>query len=346
MTSPDQTAQYVRLGNSGLRVSVPIVGCMSFGLSKRQAWVLDEEPALQVLKAAWDHGLNTFDTANVYSNGESERILGVFLKKYNIPRSKVLIFSKCHHLVVEHNPMLFGFQRPDLRELRDYVNQEGLSRAAIFNAVDASLERLGTTYLDLLQIHRFDPRTPIEETMRALHDLVQSGKVRYIGASSMRAWRFQEMNNVAEKNGWTKFVSMQNEFSLLQREEEREMIRYCKAKGIGLIPYSTFASGALCRPFGEQSTRSASAKGTVFENKFTEADKIIIGRVEELANKKGCTMSQIALAWALRTVDSPILGLASVERVKESAQKAVMLTDEEAEYLSEPYVPKPDRGYV
>ncbi|KAF7305477.1 Aldo-ket-red domain-containing protein [Mycena chlorophos] len=339
-------ATYTRLGNTGLRVSVPIVGCMSFGLSKQRAWVLDEEEAIEVLKAAWDRGLTTFDTANIYSNGESERILGKFIKKYNIPRSKILVFSKCHHLVVEHDPLLNGWQHPELRTMRDYINQDGLSRAAIFNAVDASLERLDTPYLDLLQIHRFDPNTPIEETMRALHDLVLSGKVRYIGASSMRAWRFQEMNNVAEKNGWTRFVSMQNEFSLLQREEEREMIPYCKAKGIGLIPYSTLAAGSLSRPIGQSSVRSDVAKGTVFEAKFTDADKAIIARVEELAKKKGCSMSQIALAWALRTVDSPIVGLSSVQRVEESVQKAIELTDEEAKYLTEPYVPKPDRGYV
>ncbi|KAJ7074723.1 Aldo/keto reductase [Mycena amicta] len=340
------TATYVRLGNSGLRVSVPIVGCMGFGLSKQREWMLDEEPALAVLKACWDAGLTSFDSANMYSNGESERIIGKFLKKYNIPRSKILIFSKIHHLVVEHDPLLIGFRHPELRDTRDYVNQDGLSRAAIFNAVEASLERLDTPYLDLLQIHRFDPRVPVEETMRALHDLVLSGKVRYIGASSMRTWRFQEMNNVAEKNGWTKFVSMQNEFSLLQREEEREMIPYCKAKGIGLIPYATLAAGALSRPLGVPSIRAESAKGTPFEPKFTDADKVIIGRVEELAKKKGCTMSQIALAWTLRTVDSPIVGISSVQRVEESARKQIELTDEEAKYLEEPYLPKADRGYA
>ncbi|KAF7290682.1 Aldo-ket-red domain-containing protein [Mycena indigotica] len=341
MTS-NPTATYTRLGNSGLRVSVPIVGCMSFGLSQQRKWVLDEEPAIEVLKAAWDNGLSTYDTANMYSNGESERILGKFIKKHSIPRSKILIFTKVHHLVVEHDPMLYGFQHPELRETRDYVNQDGLSRAAIFNAVEASLERLDTPYIDLLQIHRFDPRVPVEETMRALHDLVQSGKVRYIGASSMKTWRFQEMNNIAEKNGWTKFVSMQNEFSLLQREEEREMIPYCKAKGIGLIPYSTFAAGNLSRPLGHSSTRSESAKGTIFEAKFTPADEMIIGRVEELAKKKGCTMSQIAFAWALRTVDSPIVGLSSVQRVEEIASRPVELTDEESKYLTEPYAPKAD----
>ncbi|KAJ7192575.1 Aldo/keto reductase [Mycena pura] len=346
MSSPNPAATYTRLGASGLRVSVPIVGCMSIGLSEQRAWVLDEEPALAVLKAAWDRGLTTFDTANIYSNGESERILGKFLKKYDIPRERVLILTKVHHLVVEHDPLQYGFKHPELRSTRDYVNQDGLSRAGIFNAVAASLRRLDTPYIDLLQIHRADARAPAAETMRALHDLVAAGTVRYIGASSMRAWRFQEMNHVAERNGWTQFVSMQNEYSLLQREEEREMIPYCKAHGIGLIPYSALAGGLLSRPVGEESLRSRVSKGTTFEAKLTDADKAIIGRVEELAKKKGCNMSQIALAWALLKVDSPILGMSSAERVEQAAEKAVELTPEEAKYLEELYVPKADRGYV
>ncbi|KAJ7027307.1 Aldo/keto reductase [Mycena alexandri] len=344
MTSPSPT--YTRLGDAGLHVSVPIVGCMGLGRSDVLSWFVDEEPAMEVLKAAWDHGLTTFDTANIYSNGESERIIGKFLKKYNIPRSKVVIASKVHHLVVEHDPTILGFMHPELRETRDYVNQAGLSRAAIFNAVEASLKRLDTTYIDLLQIHRFDPRTPVKETMRALHDLVQSGKVRYLGASSMRTWRFAEMNHVAEMNGWTQFVSMQGEYSLLQREEEREMIPYCKAHGIGLIPYAALAGGALTRPVGEESNRTKGSKERGFETTFTEADKAIIGRVQELAEKKGCTMTQIALAWLKRKATSPIIGINSVARVEQSAEKGVELTDDEVKYLEEPYVPKGDRGYA
>ncbi|KAJ7089044.1 Aldo/keto reductase [Mycena crocata] len=360
MSSPSPT--YTRLGAAGIRVSVPIVGCMGLGISKQQLpvkpgattgkdgavvqeWILDEEPSLEILKAAWDCGLTTFDTANIYSNGESERIIGKFLKTYNIPRQKVVIATKCHFLVHE-DPTQFGFMNPQLRDTRDYVNQSGLSRAAIFNAVDASLARLDTSYIDLLQIHRFDPDTPIAETMRALHDLVQSGKVRYIGASSMRTWRFAEMNHVAEKNGWTQFVSMQNEYSLLQREEEREMIPYCKAHGIALIPWAPLAAGALARPLGEESLRSKGAKGTAFEGQFTDADKEIIGRVKELADKKGCTMSHVALAWIRLKVDSPIVGISSVARAQQAAEKGVELTPEEAKYLEEPYVPKADRGYV
>ncbi|KAJ7859795.1 NADP-dependent oxidoreductase domain-containing protein [Mycena olivaceomarginata] len=339
------TPTYTRLGEAGIRVSVPIVGCMSFGSSQQRPWILDEEPSMEVLKAAWDRGLTTFDTANIYSNGESERIIGKFLK-YEIPREKVIIATKIHHVVVVGDMTKFGFQDPSLRTHRDYVNQNGLSRAAIFNSVDASLKRLDTPYIDLLQIHRFDPNTPVAETMRALHDLVLSGKVRYIGASSMRTWRFAEMNHVADKNGWTQFVSMQGEYNLLQREEEQEMIPYCKAHGIGLIPYSVLAGGNLTRPVDEQSLRSQTNKGTAFEYKLTDADKAIIGRVQEVAEKKGCTMSQVALAWVQLKVDSPIIGLGSVKNVERSAEKGVDLTPEEAKYLEELYVPKADRGYV
>ncbi|KAF8209106.1 NADP-dependent oxidoreductase domain-containing protein [Mycena galopus ATCC 62051] len=343
MSSPSAT--YKRLGSAGLRVSVPIIGCMSFGSSKSRSWVLDEEPSHEVLKAAWDRGLNTWDTANVYCNGESEKVIGTFLKKYNIPRHKIIIATKAHGLVTD-DITLYSFQHPELKEQRDYVNQDGLSRAGIFNAVDASLKRLGIDYIDLLQIHRFDPNTPIEETMRALHDLVLSGKVRYLGASSMRTWRFSEMNHIAEKNGWTKFVSMQNEYSLLYREEEREMIPYCKDHGIGIIPWGPLAAGALTRPLGVETARSDAAKGTVFESKYSDADKAIIGRVEELAKKKGCTMSQIALTWVQMKIDSPIVGISSVERLDQSIIKDVELTAEEVKYLEEPYVPKAVRGHV
>ncbi|KAJ7873969.1 NADP-dependent oxidoreductase domain-containing protein [Mycena leptocephala] len=343
MSSPSAT--YKRLGSAGLRVSVPIIGCMSFGSSKSRAWALDEEPSHEVLKAAWDRGLTTWDTANVYCNGESEKVIGSFLKKYNIPRHKIIIATKVHGLVTD-DITLYGFQQPELKEQRDYVNQDGLSRAGIFNAVDASLKRLGIDYIDLLQIHRFDPNTPIEETMHALHDLVLSGKVRYIGASSMRTWRFSEMNHIAEKNGWTKFISMQNEYSLLYREEEREMIPYCKAHGIGIIPWGPLAAGALARPLGVETTRSNSAKGTAFESKYSDTDKTIIGRVEELAKKKGCTMSQIALTWVQMKIDSPIVGISSVERLDQSIIKDVELTAEEVKYLEELYVPKAVRGHV
>ncbi|EAT83750.2 hypothetical protein SNOG_08582 [Parastagonospora nodorum SN15] len=209
----ESKAEYRRLGNSGLKVSVPILGAMSIGSSKWQPWVIEEEESLPLLKAAYDRGLTTWDTANVYSNGVSEEIIGKAIKKYELPRHKLVILTKCYGYTGE-DPGLRTIQYgTELPQLRDYTNQGGLSRQAIFNQVNASLKRLDTDYIDLLQIHRFDHNTPIEETMEALHDLVKSGKVHYIGASSMWAVQFARMQFAAEKNGWTKFISMQNHYN-------------------------------------------------------------------------------------------------------------------------------------
>ncbi|KAG2141897.1 NADP-dependent oxidoreductase domain-containing protein [Suillus clintonianus] len=339
------TVQYRSLGKTGLKVSVPILGAMSFGTSKWASWVLDEEPAIEIMKAAWDLGINTIDTANVYSNGESEILIAKFIKKYNIPRHQIIIATKCNGLVAD-DPSIQSFFRPDLKQLPEYVNQYGLSRAAIFNAVDASLVRLETPYIDLFQIHRFDATVTPEETMKALHDLVQSGKVRYIGASSMRCWQFAMLNDVAARNGWTKFVSMQDEYSLLYREEEREMLAYCKYNGIGVIPWAPLASGVLARPVGTETTRLNSLNGTAFEKKLTGGDETIINRVEELAKKKNCNMSQIALAWVALKVSSPIVGISSLERLQQSIIKGIELTPEEISYLEEPYEPKAVHGHL
>jgi aryl-alcohol dehydrogenase-like predicted oxidoreductase len=343
MTTP--TVEYRTLGKSGLKVSVPILGAMSFGSSKWGPWVLDEEPALEIMKAAWDLGINTIDTANIYSNGESERIVAKFIKEYQIPRHQIVVATKCFAIVAS-DPSIRTHSVPGLDKTREYVNQSGLSRAAIFNAVEASLARLETPYIDLLQIHRYDSNVPAEETMKALHDLIESGKVRYIGASSMRCWQFAHLNEVASKNGWTKFISMQDEYSLLYREEEREMLAYCKFNGIGVIPWAPLASGVLARSFGTETVRVESSKGTVFEKKFSEADETIIGRVEELANKKGVKMGQIALAWVGQKVVSPIVGISSVGRLEESIVSDIKLTPEEMAYLEEPYVPVAVRGHA
>ncbi|KZV83525.1 Aldo/keto reductase [Exidia glandulosa HHB12029] len=342
-----RTVQYRQLGKSGLRVSVPIVGAMSFGHPAAGKWIVPQEKGVEILKAAWDRGVTTIDTANVYSNGYSEITIAAFMEKYNIPRNKILIFTKCFGMVPE-DPAIRGILRPDLKFTRDYVNQHGLSRAAIFNAVDASLKRLRTDYIDLLQIHRFDPETPPEEIMKALHDLVQSGKVRYIGASSMRTWQFALLNDTAEKHGWTKFVSMQNEYSLLYREEEREMIPYCNYNGIGLIPWGPLQAGTLARPLqeGEASARVQATKGTPFELQHSDADKEIVKRVEELAKKKGWTMSEVALAWINKRVSSPIVGVSSAERLEQAMITGYELTEEDEKYLEEPYVPKKVRGHA
>ncbi|KAG6844301.1 hypothetical protein H0H87_008033 [Tephrocybe sp. NHM501043] len=332
MSTAAPKVQYRQLGKSGLRVSVPIIGAMSFGSSKWASWVLDEEDAFKVLDAAWELGINTIDTANMYSNGESERIIGNWIKK-------------CWGLVgyeMELNTIL----HPDLPYTRDYVNQGGLSRAAIFNAVEASLAPMGTPYIDLLQIHRYDFSTSAEETMKALHDIVASGKVRYIGASSMRAWQFALLNEVADKHGWTKFVSMQDEYSLLYREEEREMHAYCNYHGIGLILWAPLASGALARPLNSNTLRTEFAIGTPFHKELTEADRAIVNRVEEIATKKGVKMGQVALAWATAKVSSSIVGVNSVQRLAEGVATYIILTEEETKYLEEPYQPKLIRGHA
>jgi len=336
--------EYVRLGKSGLKVSVPIFGTMSIGDPGWIDWVEGEEKSLPLLKAAYDKGLNTWDTANVYSNGASEILVGKAIKKYNIPRNKVVVLTKCFGAVGEEMNVRGVMWGKEIKASKDYVNNHGLSRQAIFNAVDASLKRLELDYIDLLQIHRFDPETPLEETMEALHDLIKSGKVRYIGASSMWATQFAQMQFVAEKNGWTKFISMQNHYSLLYREEEREMNRFCNDTGVGLIPWAPLFRGHLARPLSSlgKTTRSAPEA----DKGLTEADEGIVKRVQELADKKGWKMSQVALAWINKRISSPIIGFSSVERIDESLDvKGKILTDEEEKYLEELYVPKAISGH-
>jgi aryl-alcohol dehydrogenase-like predicted oxidoreductase len=281
--------EYRQLGKSGLRISVPVFGCMSFGDPKVMDWTIGEEETLPLLKAAYDRGINSWDTANVYSQGESERIIGKAIKKYSLPRHKLIIMTKCFNTVQE-GPNRGKISREEIQTSKEYQNQGGLSRAAIFNQVEASLERLDTPYIDLLQIHRFDTTVPIEETMKALHDLVQTGKVRYIGASSMWAVQFAQMQACADKNGWTPFISMQNHYNLLYREEEREMNRYCNDTGVGLIPWAPLCRGHLARKpeaFGT-TLRSQGEKTNPIRNHGTvEPDLTIIGRVQEIADKHG-----------------------------------------------------------
>ncbi|KAI1799528.1 Aldo/keto reductase [Daldinia bambusicola] len=341
--------EYRRLGNSGLKISVPVFGCMSFGDTRSLSWAIEEEEALPLLKAAYDRGLNTWDTANVYSAGVSEIIVGKAIKKYNIPREKLVIATKCFWAVGETPDVAHYLYGRAVNDSKDYVNRCGLSRAAIFNAVNASLKRLDTDYIDLLQIHRFDPETPIEETMKALHDLVQSGKVRYIGASSMWAVNFARMQFVAERNGWTKFISMQNYYNLLYREEEREMNRFCNDTGVGLIPWAPLCRGHLARPpsaFGS-TERSRMEKEKGFSTHGTvEPDLTIIKRVQEIADKKGWKMSQVALAWINKRITSPIIGFSNVARLDEAIEaRGKVLTDEEEKYLEELYQPKQIFGH-
>ncbi|ELQ39769.1 C2HC5 finger protein [Pyricularia oryzae Y34] len=291
--------------------------------------------------AAYDRGLNTWDTANTYSNGVSEEIVGKAIKKYNIPRQKLVILTKCFYPVGQEQDVTPHYMIPQIEVSKDYQNQWGLSRTAIFNQVEDSLRRLDTDYIDLLQIHRFDPKTPIEETMKALHDLVQMGKVRYIGASSMWATQFAQMQFCAERNGWTKFISMQNQYNLLYREEEREMNRFCNETGVGLIPWAPLCRGHLARPpseFGSTDRSKDEKEQPSVMPGTSETDASIINRVVETAEKRGWKMSQVALAWINAKVTSPIIGFSSVERMVEAIEsRGKVLTEEETKYLEELY---------
>ncbi|EJD45581.1 voltage-gated potassium channel subunit beta-2 [Auricularia subglabra TFB-10046 SS5] len=339
--------EYQRLGSSGLKVSKIILGCMSYGSSKWAEWVLDEEQSLPLLKAAYDAGINTWDTADVYSNGLSEVVVRKAIEKYSIPRKKLVILTKCHGLVNEENPdeRIWDATGPK------WVNQSGLSRKHIFDAVDASVARLGT-YIDVLQIHRLDKNTPPEEIMEALHDVVKSGKVRYIGASSMWAHEFATLQFTATLHGWTKFISMQNFYNLLYREEEREMIPFCNKTGVGLIPWSPVARGVLARPYNNTTTRTGSDMlyKTIFGNakgtREGQLDEQITGRVEKVASAKGVPMASVAIAWVLSKGQAPIVGLSSEKRIQEAVDSLkVKLTEDEIKFLEEAYAPKAVQGF-
>ncbi|KAI0823784.1 aryl-alcohol dehydrogenase [Trametes gibbosa] len=336
---------YVRLGNSGLKVSKIILGTMQYGHTGWNEWVLGEEEALEHIKFAYENGIQTFDTANVYSNGMSEVILGNVIKKLNLPREELL-----HGAVApEFGMNLFrsGVKPDDV----GLVNQYGQSRKHIFASVKASLKRLQLDYIDLLQCHRFDYNTPIEETMQALHDVVKLGYVRYIGMSSCWAYQFHAMQNYAITHNLTPFISMQNHYSLVYREEEREMFPTLKLFGVGSIPWSPLARGVLARPLSavKDTKRGASDMLVGGYIKPGSGTPEILTRVEELAKKKGVTMAQIAIAWILAKdgVTAPIVGTTSLDNLKDIiAGVHVKLTDEEIKHLEEPYVPRPINGHA
>ncbi|KAI8068720.1 voltage-gated shaker-like K+ channel, subunit [Gongronella butleri] len=344
--------EYTRLGKTGLKVSRVCLGAMSFGdpkwMGEGGAWVRNEEESLNMIRLAWEAGINFIDTANIYSNGVSEQIVGKAIKKFNIPRSRVVVATKCFF------PMFEGPEQENMMTVPPtdprLINNMGLSRKHIMDAVDSSLKRLDMDYIDILYIHRFDPNTPIEETMEALHDLVKAGKVRYLGASSMHAWQFVRMNAVAEKNGWTQFVVMQNYYNALYREEEREMMPYLKDQGIGMAPWSPLAQGLLARDIGEKTPRTEHdfILNFLFGGGFSDADKAIMNRVGELATKRGVSRSQIATAWVLAkdVVSSPILGLGKEQYLRDAvAAVKLKLTDEEIKFIDEPYQPKKVVGH-
>ena len=324
---------YVKLGRTGLEVSRICLGCMSYGspASKTQPWALDERESRPFITQALDAGINFFDTANVYSGGASEEVVGKALKELT-KRDEIVLATK-----------VWGRMRPG-------PNGAGLSRKAIFMEMDASLRRLGTDYVDLYQIHRWDDATPIEETMEALHDLVKAGKTRYIGASTMYAWQFAKALYVAEKNHWTRFVSMQNFVNLIYREEEREMLPLCKAEGIGVIPWSPLARGRLARPWESTTNRS---EQDVFGRKIygntSDADRAIVDKVATIAAQRGVTMAQVALAWVLQKseVTAPIVGATKPEHLVDAlASLELKLTAAEVDELQAPYVPHAVAGFA
>jgi len=323
--------EYVKLGHTGMDVSRLCLGCMSYGIPERgsHAWTLNEEESRPFIRKALELGINFFDTANVYSDGTSEEIVGRALKDY-AKRDEVVIATKVH-----------GAMRPG-------PNGKGLSRKAILSEIDHSLRRLGTDYVDLYQIHRWDNDTPIEETMEALHDVVKAGKARYIGASTMYAWQFQKALYTAERHGWTRFVSMQNYLNLLYREEEREMLPLCKAERIAVIPWSPLARGRLTRDWETVSSRSETDEfGKRLYAVAADADRRVVERVAEVAAQRGVPRAQVALAWVLQKepITSPIIGATKPQHLDDAvAALELRLTPEEIASLEEPYVPHPILG--
>ena len=318
-----------QIGTSGLWVPELCVGCMTFGdSSKGRKWALSEDQARPLIHQAYEAGLSFFDTANVYSDGSSEEILGNVLWDM-APRDEIILATK-----------VFGDARPE---------RQGLSRRLIFQQMDASLSRLRTDHVDLYQIHRWDPTTPIEETMEALHDVVKAGKARYIGASSMYAWQFAKAQEVARANGWTPFISMQNQINLIQREEEREMIPLCLDQGVGLVPWSPIARGRLARPRGTETLRARTDDYQAVLYDQTEAqDNQIIDAVEAVAGETGRTMAQVALAWVRQKagVTAPIIGFSKPEQLAEAIGGLdLTLTKDDIDRLEAPYVPHLPVGF-
>jgi len=321
--------QYVKLGRTGLEVSRICLGCMSYGDSTRgfHGWALDEETSRPFYRKAIESGINFFDTANVYSAGTSEEFLGRALKEM-ADRDDVVVATKLYN------------------RMRKAPNGAGLSRKAIMAEAENSLRRLGTDYIDIYQIHRFDPLTPIDETLEALNDLIRSGKVRYIGASSMYAWQFAKMLFTSDAHGWSRFVSMQNHYNLLNREEEREMLPLCADQGIGVIPWSPLARGRLTRDWDSVTNRSEQDPfGAAL---YGPSDKVVVETVAEIASQRGISRAQVALAWMLSkpVISAPIIGATKMHHLEDAiAAVEVELTVEEIARLEEPYVPHRVAGF-
>ena len=323
---------YVNLGRTGLKVSRVCLGCMTYGVPERGAhpWSLDEEKSRPFFQRALELGINFFDTANTYSDGTSEEIVGRALRDF-ARREEVVLATKVFY------PM------------REGPNARGLSRKSIMIEIDASLRRLGTDYVDLYQIHRWDKHTPIEETLAALHDVIKAGKARYIGASSMYAWQFSKAQYLARQNGWTPFVSMQNHYNLLYREEEREMLPLCEAEGVGVVPWSPLARGRLTRDWNETTNRLETDEfGKTLYAATETADRRIVARVAEVAAERGVPRAQVALAWLVQKpfITAPIVGASKLHHLDDAvAALSLKLTSEEISSLEEPYVPHSVVGF-
>ena len=322
--------QYRRLGTSGLKVSRIALGCMSFGDTSRgfNEWALDDAAAEPIFREAVEAGVTFWDTANVYGHGSSEEIVGRAIRKY-ASREDIVLATKVFF------PM------------HDGPGGSGLSRKSIMEQIDASLGRLGTDYVDLYQIHRFDPETPVDETMEALHDVVKAGKARYIGASSMWAWQFAKMQHTADRHGWTRFISMQNQYSLLQREEEREMFGLLADQGVGSIPWSPLAKGRLARPW-DQNTTPRAETDPLQARYVGEANKPIVGAVQRVAEARGVPMAQVAVAWVLHNpvVAAPIVGPTKPHHLGDAvAALDVHLSEDEIHTLEDAYTPRLPSGY-
>lgn len=324
---------YVNLGRTGLRISRLVIGCMSFGTPKWQPWVLDEAASTPILEKAVEHGINAFDTADMYSRGESEVVLGRVLNRMRA-RSDVVLMTKAYWPV------------------GDGPNDRGLSRKHLFESVDASLKRLGTDYVDLFQIHRFDDQTPLEETLDALNDLVRSGKVLYLGASSMFAWQFMKAIGIQRARGWAEFVSMQPHYNLLYREEEREMLPLCRSEGVGVIPWSPLARGLLAARLDNEKAASVRA-GSDAQHKAlygasVDQDAAVVAAVRRVAERHGRPPAQVAYAWVASRpgITAPIVGLSKLAQLEDAVRSLeIRLDDEDIAEMEAPYRPKPVAGH-
>jgi aryl-alcohol dehydrogenase-like predicted oxidoreductase len=340
--------QYTRLGNTGLEVSRICLGMMTYGSSQWRPWVMDEQAARPVVRHAVELGINFFDTADLYSAGESEVLTGKFLREFS-KREEIVIATKVYYPVdVAFKGGASSAGKPDRRP-----NMDGLSRKRIFHAVDASLKRLGTDYIDIYQIHRLDRATPMEEIMEALHDVVKAGKVRYLGASSMYAWQFAKMQQIARQRSWTPFASMQNHYNLAYREEEREMIPLCRDQGVALIPWSPLARGFLAgnrKPGDKEAGETSRAKtDDIAQNYYyRKSDFEVVETLSKLAAKKGVSNATLAYAWLMhKGVTAPIVGASKTYQLDQAAAAIdVQLTSEEIAELEAPYEPHPVLGHV